>query len=74
MHVPFSVPPGLFARRFLVLDTSRAANLPCLRQLFLQVQFEDGSKERAWLPLRGGQDGQTDWQRSACESGHGTAR
>jgi hypothetical protein len=69
MHVPFAVPPGLFTRRFLVLDTSQAPRLPCLRQLLLEIQLEDGSKERVWLRFRGDQVGPSDWQSGACKGG-----
>jgi hypothetical protein len=69
LHVPFSLPPGLFSRRFLVLDTSQAPQLACLRELLLEVQLEDGSKERVWLRFRGVQLGATAWQSSACEHG-----
>jgi hypothetical protein len=69
LHVPFSLPPGLFSRRFIVLDTSQAPQLPCLRELSLEVQLEDGSKERVWLRFRGDRLGAPTWQSKACEHG-----
>lgn len=67
MHVPLSIPPGLFTRRFLVIDTSQAQGLPCLHQLLLDIELDDGKRERAWLSFR--LPGSTPWQRKECEGG-----
>jgi hypothetical protein len=68
LSLPFSIPPGLFARRWIVLDTSRDAAIPCLRRMLLEYQVRDGARERSWLRLRGYvRNSGIEWQSKRCD-------
>jgi hypothetical protein len=67
LAVPFSIPPGLFARRWIVLSTPGAsAGIGCVTTLVLEYDVEGDRQERVSLAFR--QLGnRSEWQRRECE-------
>jgi hypothetical protein len=65
LSVPFSIPPGLFAKRWVTINTAGGEEVPCVRGVILDYELEGGRKERVYLPFRQGAM-QSDWQEKAC--------
>jgi len=64
LSVPFSIPPGLFAKKWVVLGT-HDRRTPCVRALLLEYVLQDRSRERVLSRfLKQGDD--SEWQRGAC--------
>ena len=63
--VPISVPPNLFSKRWLLLNTDEAVQSSCVRGLTIDFETEAGPVEHVWLAFRGG-PGRSEWQRAAC--------
>lgn len=66
LAVPFGVPPGLFAKKWVVLNTlpGRAG---CIRSMLLDYQSDAAGPERAWLTFRK-RVSSSEWQSDVCHS------
>lgn len=64
LAVPFSIPPGLFAKRWVTLSTAGAA-APCVRSMIIDYDIEGGKREHVYLPFRTSRNG-SDWQTAEC--------
>jgi len=60
-----SVPPGLFAKRWIVLHTPEPRTTGCLRQMQLGYQLDDGQVKYVRLPFRD-QQSPSEWQAEEC--------
>jgi hypothetical protein len=60
---PFGVPPALFAKRWIVLNTQDAAKASCIDRVLITYEFPDRRYERVLLKFKR----PTEWQRDACE-------
>ncbi len=67
LAVPFSIPPGLFAKRWLVLNTPADAKLPCVDALRVDYELDTGQVEHVWLRFRNATSA-SEWQAEACGS------
>jgi hypothetical protein len=63
LAVPFRIPPGLFAKRWLVLGTGPAQPAGCIDSMTLDYQTADGWRER--VPVHFKALGSA-WQAPAC--------
>jgi hypothetical protein len=63
--VPIAIPPGLFARRWIVFNTGAVANRICLDRAVLDYETADHRRERVVLDFRVGPNG-SEWQTAAC--------
>jgi hypothetical protein len=63
LAVPFAIPPGLFAKRWVLLNT-RSSATPCIASMLIDYHVEPGN-ERVRLPLRRGA-ALSEWQPEAC--------
>ena len=61
---PFGVPPGLFVKRWVVLNTRGAAAKRCIRSAFLNYDTQALGRRRVLLNYR---DGVSEWQENACD-------
>ena len=66
LAVPFGVPPGLFAKKWIVLNTLPNRGV-CVRSLLLDYDSDAGGRERVWLTFRH-RTSHSEWQR-ACGGG-----
>ncbi|HMJ13972.1 MAG TPA: hypothetical protein VK524_21290, partial [Polyangiaceae bacterium] len=67
MAVPFSIPPGLFTRRWIVLNTPAAsADLGCITTMIIGYETDARQRERVALSFRSAA-GRSEWQRPACK-------
>jgi hypothetical protein len=64
LSLPFSIPPGLFAKKWVVLNT-QGRRTPCVRATVLEYELQDRSRERVLLRFRK-QGDDSEWQRNAC--------
>jgi hypothetical protein len=64
LSLPFVVPPGLFAKRWVLFHTPDPTS-PCVASVLLDYDIKDKGRERAWLIFRGPYDN-SEWQRKAC--------
>lgn len=60
---PFSVGPGLFAKKWIVLETSPDVTRACVERLRVSYRVQSGHEERVWLGFR---DASSPWQREHC--------
>jgi hypothetical protein len=65
--LPIAIPPGLFAKRWIVFNTDAAANRSCLSRAVLDYTTSAGLRERAVLDFRPFVNG-SEWQAPACRS------
>lgn len=66
MAVPFAIPPGLFSRRWVVLNTPGAsAAIGCVTTLTLEYETESGRQERVSITFRE-LGNRSEWQRREC--------
>jgi len=65
-----SVPPGLFAKRWIVFHTPEPRVTGCLRQMQLGYQLDDGQVNYVRLPFRDRQS-RSEWQAGVCTDLHG---
>lgn len=63
---PFSVPPGLFTKRWIVLNTPVTPDFPCLTSMLVSYELMDGRKERVWLEFRAPVR-TSEWQKAICK-------
>jgi hypothetical protein len=61
---PFAIPPGLFAKRWVLLYTREPG--ACIRTMRLHYEVNDHGPESALLVFRKYQD-RSEWQQAACE-------
>lgn len=66
LAVPFGVPPGLFAKKWIVLNSPPNQRV-CIQSMLLDYESDAGGRERAWLTFRK-RASQSEWQ-SACGGG-----
>ncbi len=59
---PFAVPPNLFAKKWVLLNTPGGKEVPCIDHLILTYEFEDLPLERVSLHYKS----QSEWQAWAC--------
>jgi hypothetical protein len=64
LTVPFSVPPGLFVRKWIVLNT-RGTGLPCLASVLISYDVVGRGTERVELSFRSGST-RSEWQADVC--------
>lgn len=66
LAVPFAIPPGLFAKKWVLLNTRNAAT-PCITSMRIDYDVERGN-ERVLLTFRSKLDA-LKWQKYACAAG-----
>jgi hypothetical protein len=66
--VPLEVPPGLFVKRYVVVNTPDESNQPCLTKVVLAYELADHTTHRVALTFRviGDDRANSKWQRQAC--------
>jgi hypothetical protein len=64
LSLPFAVPPHMFSKRFIVLQTG-GAGAPCVSWMLLAYETDSGRQERAWLQLRT-PGTRSQWQEATC--------
>jgi hypothetical protein len=66
LSVPFVVPPGLFAKKWVLLNTQ--PGVPCITVMRISYVLEGGEREQVLLPLRrlGHRSRGSVWQEYAC--------
>jgi hypothetical protein len=65
LSVPFSIPPGLFTKRWVALSTTGGPRAPCIESVLLDYELGTGNRERVWLTFRKRASTST-WQRTSC--------
>jgi hypothetical protein len=63
LSVPFAVPPGLFAKKWIVVNTRSHDPATCLRWANLDLDTEDGKHDRVRLTFG---DDSSEWQAQSC--------
>ena len=63
LAAPFAVPPGLFTKKWVLLNTR--ADAACVRSMVIHYELESRGRERVVLTFRRGNDG-SDWQERVC--------
>ena len=70
MHLfsgPIEVPPGLFAKRWVVIEAQDKAGGPCLQTVLIDYALETGARERVRLQFRNPEPGRRPpFQPTAC--------
>ena len=68
LAVPIEVPPGLFVKRFLVVNTPVDPGLGCFTKLIMSYELADKTTHRVAVQFRSGDSGHagSQWQASAC--------
>ena len=61
----FTVPPGLFVKRWVVLQSKQAAMTECIGAVTLAYELGNASRERALLTFKS-PDRKSEWQTAAC--------
>jgi hypothetical protein len=67
LSVPFAVPPGLFAKKWVLLNTR--PGVPCITSMRISYVLENGEGEQVLLPFRRRprrRPGGSVWQQYAC--------
>lgn len=64
LSLPFAVPPHMFSKRFVVLQTG-GAGAPCISWMLIAYETDSGQQERAWLQLRTPST-RSEWQETTC--------
>jgi len=65
LAVPFAIPPGLFADKWVLLQTSDPSRPACHRAIVLDYETDVGGRERVVLPFRTPGE-PSEWQSGAC--------
>jgi len=63
--VPFAIPPGLFADKWVLFHTADPSKPGCLRNVILEYETDDGGHERVALPFRTPEQ-TSEWQSGVC--------
>jgi len=66
LNVPFAVPPGLFAKKWVLLQT-RSRPAPCINTMLIDYETRERGRERALLTFRTAFES-SEWQRRTCSS------
>jgi hypothetical protein len=66
LDVPFSIPPGLFSKRWILLSTGGTPGV-CVDSMLLDYQTDSGQEERVWLRFRTNMSS-SEWQKRACSA------
>jgi hypothetical protein len=66
LAVPFGVPPGLFSKRWVLINT-QGRDTPCVRGMIIDYDVEGRGRERVLLRFRRRGNG-SEWQRAACDT------
>jgi hypothetical protein len=71
LAVPIEVPPGLFVKRFIVVNTPGDPGLGCLATLIMSYELADKTTHRVAVGFRSGDNshGASQWQANACPRG-----
>jgi hypothetical protein len=64
-NVPFDVPPGLFVKRWLVVNTPSDPSLGCLTSVVMAYELSDKTSHRIALSIRN-PEAFGEWQSKAC--------
>jgi hypothetical protein len=64
LALPFDIPPGLFAKRWIVLSTSADPKLGCISAVTLTYELADKTSYQVALAFRN--TASSEWQRAAC--------
>jgi hypothetical protein len=64
LALPFDIPPGLFAKRWIVLSTLADPKLGCISAVTLTYELADRTSYRVALAFRN--TASSEWQRAAC--------
>lgn len=65
-NVPFDVPPGLFVKRWLVVNTPADPTLGCLTNVVMTYEFSDKTSHRIALAFRNPAALGGEWQARVC--------
>jgi hypothetical protein len=65
LNGPFAVPPNLFVKRWVLLNTNVAHDAPCIDWFVMTYEFEGGGFERVYLKYKE----RSERQRANCSSG-----
>jgi hypothetical protein len=65
--VPIAIPPGLFAKRWIVFNSDASANRTCLGRATLDYDTSGPARERVVLDFRSSANG-SEWQAAACRA------
>jgi hypothetical protein len=66
LALPLDVPPGLFLKRYLVVNTPYAPDLPCMSNLIMTYELSDKSTHRVAVTFRGPTSSVSEWQANVC--------
>jgi hypothetical protein len=64
LAAPFGVPPALFVKRWIVLNTQDLANAPCIDRVVISYELRDQRSERVLLKFKR----PSEWQSTPCAS------
>jgi hypothetical protein len=67
---PFGVPPNLFSKKWILLQTSERAKAYCIESMFVTYELEERGWERVLLEFKSA----SAWQRAACGRDFGSQR
>jgi hypothetical protein len=66
LALPFAIPPGLFTKKWILLQT-RSITAPCVSSLLMDYDVQERGRERVLVRFRHGSD-HSEWQRLVCGS------
>jgi hypothetical protein len=64
LSVPFIIPPHLFAKRWIVLQTPTSPGTPCVDAMLINYEMARAQREQVWVRFFG--DSNSEWQLHAC--------
>lgn len=64
LSIPFAVPPGLFTKKWILLQT-RSLTSPCISSLLIDYDVQELGRERVLVRFRRDSD-RSEWQRLVC--------
>jgi hypothetical protein len=64
LSVPFMIPPHLFSRRWIVLQTPTSPGTPCVDAMLVSYETARAEHEQVWVRFFGGT--RSEWQLHAC--------
>lgn len=63
----FSVPPGLFKKKWITLYAKQPNEIPFVKKMVLKLTYENGTTETVVLKLRDLLNSRSDWQKKNPE-------
>lgn len=66
LALPLDVPPGLFLKRYLIVNTPQAPELPCLTVVTMTYDLSDKSTHRVAVRFRIPYNNSSEWQANVC--------